>query len=84
MEKEESFENGTDAAIVDDSGTSDTSADETFVEPDAVESTVLVESLGDINTKMDSLVNLNIIFVVGLALLVGCLCCSIFSKYFHG
>ena len=42
MEKEESFENGTDAAIVDDSGTSDTSADETFVEPDAVESTVLV------------------------------------------
>lgn len=44
--------------------------------------TELTEQVQQINQKMDNVTNLSIVCMVGIGMIVGIICCSIFARYF--
>ena len=46
------------------------------------EYTELVEQVTYINQKLDNLTNISIVCMVGVGVVIGVICCNIFSRYF--
>lgn len=44
--------------------------------------TELTEQVQQINQKMDNVTNLSIVCMVGIGMIFGIICCSIFARYF--
>lgn len=44
--------------------------------------TELTEQVQQINQKMDNITNISIVCMVGIGMIVGIICCSIFARYF--
>lgn len=46
------------------------------------EYTELVEQVTYINQKLDNITNISIVCMVGVGVVIGVICCNIFSRYF--